>query len=114
LQNGQSTRLAQFLSNGQSTIFDAVNFTRQQRDEIRAIAEQYKAESLVIYIDVPEATARKRWQQNRDSHQRHDVRDDNFAQVIDNFQVPAKDEAIIRYDQYLPLDIWIERTFLQG
>ena len=106
------SRIDRLLATGQRVIADAANFIRTQRDQLRAIAQKYHAQSTVIYVNLPAAVVRERWQRNRQSGQRYDVRDDDFAHVVDHFQPPTDDEHVIYYDQSLPLDEWISQNFL--
>lgn len=92
-------KLGEALALGQLVIFDAASFTRVQRDELRAIASKYGVPSFVVYVDVSVEEATRRWQQNRITQQRHDVRDENFALVIEHFEPPAADEHVIHSDQ---------------
>ncbi|MDP9371911.1 MAG: ATP-binding protein [Chloroflexota bacterium] len=102
-------RLEAPLRKGRSVIYDATNFTREQRDRPRAIAARHGVPATVIYLDVPEAEARRRWQRNREAGLRADVRDEDFALVVGAFEPPAGDEAAVRYDPSVPLDEWIAR-----
>lgn len=103
-------RIDQLLAAGKPVIADAPNFTRDQRDLLREIARKYSAPSTVIYLNLPEATVRERWQRNRQTNQRYDVRDDDFALVVDFFQPPTDEENVIYYDQSLPMEEWIARN----
>ena len=38
---------------------------------------------------------------------RNDVRDSDFANVVEHFEPPGDDEAVLRYDGSLPIDEWI-------
>ena len=76
---------------------DSANFTREQRDRLRAIAKKYDAFSLVIFVDTPLSEARRRWQENRRIGMRGDVRDDDFAYVVQHFEPPAADENVLRF-----------------
>ena len=105
-------RIDWLLAEGQSVIADAANFTRTQRDQLRTIAQKYHMASTVIYLNLSEAVVRERWRRNQQNGQRYDVRDDDFAHVVDNFQPPTDDEQVIYYDQTLPLEQWIARYFL--
>ena len=104
-------RIAQLLAERQLVIADAANFIRAQRDQLRAIAQKYQAPSTVIYVNPPTSIVRERWQRNRQTGQRYDVRDDDFAHVVDNFQPPTDDEHVLYYDQFLPVGEWISRNF---
>lgn len=104
-------RIEKLLDKKKDIIYDATNFTRQQRDEIKQLAQKHKAKSKIIFVDIPKEEAKKRWQENRKSGNRFDVRDEDFAQVIDNFQRPTKDEDILVYDQARNLQQWISKNF---
>ncbi len=105
-------QLDQLLQAGKSVLFDAANFTKAQRDYLRSIAAKHEAATQVIYVDVSEAEARQRWQRNRITHQRYDVRDDDFAYVVRYFEAPTPDEHVLRYHPSQSVDEWIERTLL--
>jgi predicted kinase len=96
---------------GRSVVYDETNFLRAQRDQLRDIAALYHAETYVLYVAASEAEARRRWQHNRITRQRGDVRDDDFALVVDRFEPPTADERVIRYNPMVPIDIWIMQTF---
>lgn len=104
-------RIDRFLTQGKSVIYDAPSFTKEQRDQLRAIAYSHGMPAKVIFVDVPESVARERWLKNRRTGNRFDVRDDDFAQVVDNFQSPTDEEDVIRYDQTLPLSEWVHQVF---
>lgn len=97
------------LSEGSSVIYDATNFTREQRDRLRGIADARGAATRVIYLDVPEAEARALWRRNRETRARYDVRDEDYALVVDNFQAPDDDENVVRYDPRMGIERLIRR-----
>ena len=107
-------QLDAFLAAGRSVLFDATNFTKAQRDSLRALAVKQGARALVIYLDVSEAEARQRWLQNRATGARYDVRDEDFAQVATLFEPPTQEEQVVRYHPSQPANEWIQRTFLEG
>jgi predicted kinase len=88
-------RVGACLSEARSVIYDETNFTRRQRDQLRAIADTRGAATHVVYISVPEAEARRRWVQNRITQERGDIRDEDFVYVAKYFEPPASDEAAI-------------------
>lgn len=104
-------RIATVLSQGESVIDDSTNFTRDQRDRLRSLAEQYHARTQVIFVDVPVSEVRRRWQENRLTALRADVRDEDFAQVLDQFVPPAEGEHVLRYDGTIPVREWVHLTF---
>ena len=60
---------------------------------MRSIAEQYHVHPLVIFVDVPVPEVRRRWQENRCTRMRADVRDEDFAQVLEHFDPPTRTNA---------------------
>lgn len=99
------------LQGGRSVVYDETNFAKQQREQLRMIASQYAFTTYVLYVATSEAEARQRWQQNRCSPQRSDVRDEDFAYVVERFEVPTPDEQIVSYDPSIPLPHWLVATF---
>jgi predicted kinase len=104
-------RVEQALGAGQAVVYDETNFLRAQRDQLRAIAATYHARTYVVYVATSAAEARRRWQHNRITKQRGDVRDDDFAYVVERFEPPAADEHVLLYDPSIPSDIWISQAF---
>src|SRR6266702_2994497 len=107
-------QLDAFLAAGQSVLFDATNFTKVQRASLRALAGKQGARALVIYLDVSEVEARQRWLQNRATGARYDVRDEDFAQVVNFFEPPTPEEQAVYYRPSQPVDEWIQQVFLEG
>lgn len=103
-------RTEHLLREGKTVINDTANFTREQRDKLRAIARKVGVDSIVIYVNVPESVARQRWQNNRLTKLRYDLRDEDFAEVADNFQHPTEDENILQYDQTTSVNEWIKQN----
>lgn len=89
---------------------DSVNFTRELRDRLRAIAESHSAATTVIYVDVPLSEVRRRWLENRQTGMRNDVRDSDFANVVEHFEAPTEYESVLRYDEMIPAATWIEQV----
>jgi len=104
-------RMQEALRAGHSVVYDETNFLRAQRDQLRSIAARYQAEPYVLYVATSEAEARRRWQHNRITRQRGDVRDDDFALVVERFEPPTADERVLRYNPTVPIDTWIMQTF---
>ena len=107
-------RVATFLSQGESVVDESANFTKEQRDRLRAIAEQYNTQAYVIFFNVPLAEIRRRWQENRQTAVRADVRDDDFAHVVEQFEPPTENENVLRYDGSTSPGEWIHQTLGEG
>lgn len=104
-------RVEKILKADKTVLYEAANFTREQRAVLRAIADQLGIPSQVIYVDVPLAVVRQRLLQNRATQQRYDVRDDDFAQVVGHFQPPTEEENVVRYDGSVSVTEWIRQNF---
>lgn len=100
-------RIATFLNRGESVVDDSANFTVEQRDRLRGIAQQYNASTCVIFVDTSLTETRRRWQENRQTAVRADVRDDDFAHVVEYFAPPIENENVLRYDGSMPVRDWI-------
>jgi predicted kinase len=106
-------QLVHHLDAGRPVISDAGNFTRAERDHVRAIAARHGADALVIHVTTPAQCVRQRWQRNRLTGERNDIRDDYFAMGLAMFEPPAEDEQALRYSNEQQVDAWLEenRTF---
>lgn len=104
-------RIGLLLSQGKSAIDDSVNYTKGLRDRLRAIAGTYHARTTVIYVDTPVAEVQRRWRANRRTAARADVRDSDFAEVLEHFEPPTEDEHVLRYDGSVPVEDWIGLLF---
>jgi predicted kinase len=107
-------RMATILRRGESVIDDSTNFTREQRGCVRSIAEQHHADTVVIFVDVPVPEVCQRWQENRRIPIRADVRDEDFAQVLEHFDPPTPDEHVLGYEGTTPVQDWVRHTFLHS
>jgi predicted kinase len=101
-------RLRVRLRSARDVIFDAGGFTRAQRDELRALAAEAGATMRIVCVSTPAQMAVERWQRNRISRDRHDVRDDYFAQGLAAYEPPAHDEPALLYDGTLPPQEWVQ------
>lgn len=104
-------RVTSHLHAGASVIFDAGGFTRAQRDGLRAMSSGCAAAACLIHVRVSPEVATARWQSNRLTGERYDIRDDYFAQGLDHFEPPTADENALVYDGSQPLDIWLAMHF---
>lgn len=104
-------RIAELLSQKRSVIYDATNFTKEQRDFSRNIALKHNANSIVLFVDVPKNVVLNRLLENRKTNNRFNVRDEDFAQVLDNFRRPTPEENVLVFDESMPLKDWLKNNF---
>ena len=88
-------RLEQALVANSSVIFDHVNFTRAERDQVRQIAARRGANVQIVYVCVTPAQARGRMIANRATKGRNDVRDDDFELVVRHFEPPDDEPDVV-------------------
>ncbi len=105
-------RIDMLLAQEQSVLDDSANFTRELRNQLRRIASRYNVPTKVIYVNTPLIEIQKRRLANKQSALRGDVRDEDFATVINNFEPPTDDENVIYFDGSLSYDQWITEVFL--
>jgi predicted kinase len=104
-------QLGEALGVGRSVVYDATNFTKAQRDYLQDIARIHDALAQIIYVAVSESEARQRWLRNRSTHERYDVRDEDFEKVVAYFEPPQQEERAISYHPLQSLDEWMDQTF---
>lgn len=100
-------RLEALLNAGNTVVYDAVNYRRVQRDQLRRIAQRCDAVVQVIFVTTPVAQARQRLETNRVQRTRFDVRDEDFAEVASRFEPPTADEHVLHYDGTEPIEPWL-------
>lgn len=57
--------------------------------------------------------ARRRWQENRQTRVRGDVRDADFDYVVQHFEPPTADENILRFSGTIPPQEWVHLRLLE-
>ena len=104
-------KTAELLNKDKSVIYDATNFTFDQRQKLKDIAQRNKALARVLYVNVSEDEARRRLLKNRREEGRYDVRDEDFEEVAKNFQAPAQKEQPLEYNYSASMKEWIRNNF---
>lgn len=98
-----------FLNKGKSVVYDATNFTIKQRRKLKQLAIDNNAKPIIIYIDISDKEARRRLAENRKKNLRYDVKDEDFAEVANNFQPPTDEEGLLlTYSQKQSVNNWIK------
>jgi predicted kinase len=100
-------RTRNLLEEGASLIYDATNFLRRERDQLRSIAAQQTCPTIIIYVTVDPAQAHQRLVSNRRQTGRHDVRDEDFWLVLNAFEAPDGENDVILYDSTKSPAAWI-------
>jgi predicted kinase len=104
-------RLEALLRDGHTIVYDAVNYRRVQRDQLRRIARRCDVTAQVVFVTTSAERARQRLECNRVQQTRFDVRDEDFAEVAGRFEPPTADEHVLHYDGDEPVEQWLARCF---
>jgi predicted kinase len=91
-------RMRQILLSGTSVVYDHVNFTRAERDVVRAIARECGAAVQTIYVPVAVEEARRRLFANRLTRARNDVRVEDFELVVAQCEPPNGEPDVVHHD----------------
>jgi len=100
LYEALNERTEQLLSEGRSVVFDTnFNFADDRR-KLRAIAERHDAETVVVWIIVPEPIARRRSLDSDVKRNGYHTRmsERHFNEIIAKLEPPTEDEKIIKID----------------
>lgn len=74
---------------------------------------RYGATARVIYVQADPKTVHARWTAHRRAPQRGDVRDEDFANVVDHFLAPTPDEGTQVYNGSMPVHDWVARHIMR-
>jgi hypothetical protein len=99
-------RVGAALAVGESVVYDETNMLRSQRDELRRIAALHGAEAYVLYVATTATEARQRWQHNRCTGERGDVRNDDLHMLLRISSRPTPMSAC-----FATIRRWIVRHF---
>lgn len=105
LYDALNQRTGELLTDGQSVIFDTNFNFRADRRKLRDIAAQAGARTVVLWVDIPKQTAKKRAVGSGRSRNGYHVlmSDTHFNRMVAKLESPAedelaKDEIIIKID----------------
>lgn len=106
-------RIEASLRRGETVVHDTGNFTKAEREVVRAIGEKQGIDVLTVFVNVPKETARQRLLENRRDKTRFDVPDWVFEATTDEMEAPDSNEPHISYTEHDSLDKWIERYLVK-
>ena len=66
---------------------------------------------VIVFLNIPLATIKKRIEQNEQTQARHRVRQDIIEEMAKTFEPPQPDENAIKYYANQPIDEWIAEHF---
>ena len=106
-------RAAKILAAGSSLVYDTTAFTRQQRQELRSLAAECNAETVLIFVSISREAAWQRWNQNKLTQERFTVHEDDFNMVANNFEPPGSEEPHLVYEAGQELAEWVALNLSQ-
>jgi predicted kinase len=77
---------------GNSVVFDDNCFFLHQREELRSLAKSIGIKAILIYLDIPTDTLKKRKERNKIEKSRHDVPSSWLAEDAQKFERPTENE----------------------
>ena len=101
------------LSRGVTVVHDTGNFTKHERSSVRDIAKRLGLRSMTIWVNTPESVVRARLLANRQSGERFDVSDEDFASTVTELEPPDSSEDFLTYDTTTTPEVWIARNLYQ-
>lgn len=99
------------LGGGTSVVYDNLGSTREQREKIKKLADEVRAESRVIYVDITKDEVTKRRERNLTAKERAQVSDENFDNALKQFEPPTEGENHLSYRPTEEIKVWLEREF---
>lgn len=97
-----------YLQNSTSVIFDATNYLKKERLKLVKIAHMCNADYLIIFVDTEREIAKRRLIENRILKNRKNVANEDWQDIIENFQVPDSVEKSVSYDSGIEMRLWIK------
>lgn len=79
--------------------------------DFREVAKLYGYQTKVIYLDIPLEQIRIRMQRNKQTEQRHGIKEHIFADLLRNFEPPLEDENVLPFNQNYAIRNWL-KTYL--
>lgn len=104
------TEIENNLKQGKTVMNDMGNFTKHERNLVRKIADKLDLETIEVFIDTPAEIAKQRWQENKNTNKRFDVREKAIDSTISEMEPPEGKNVII-YTYPQPIDTWIADHF---
>lgn len=88
-------KIKENLALGKSVVFDNTNTRFEHRQEIRDIADSLGVQSKVVFLDTPIEIQKERQLKNKETGERHDVKQEYLDQAIAELEVPTESENVL-------------------
>ena len=96
------------LKQGKSVVFDNVSAKVEHREELRQLVKLANAKTKVIFLDTPLEVQKERRLKNRETGERHDVKQEYLDQAIKELEIPTKDEDVLVFKPDSNLETFLD------
>lgn len=100
-------RIKLSLTNGESVVYDDINVRKEHREPLRKIAQESKANFIIVHLNIPMSVIKERETGNRISKARYDVASINFNNALKQWQSPTGEEGVTELDDDADIDAWL-------
>jgi predicted kinase len=97
------------LAKGNSVVFDDINLTFQDRDQLRKMAVRHKATAVVVYLDTPRQVQLQRAARNVTTRERHQVKQVHVDWALKRLEVPREDENVFPFKPTANVKSWLSQ-----
>ena len=101
--------VAKALREGSSVVYDDNNVRFEHREELRKVAEEAGADSVVIYLNTLLDVIKAREQANRSTGERHEVEPENFQTVLEQMEPPSLSEHVLEFTLDTNIEEFLKR-----
>lgn len=103
-------RIKGYLLAGESVVFDNVNLKKEHRDELKSMAEEAGAETIIIYLATPEKLLNERQERNKLTKEHHEVKQEYLDDARKQLEIPTEQETnVFVFTPETNLDIFLSR-----
>lgn len=102
-------RIIKNLLDGKSVVFDYVNVAHNEREQLKNLASGFKAEAVVIFLDTSIEVQRERQVRNRETQERHQVKQEWLDEAIKNLEIPLESEHAFIFTPETDLTDWLNK-----
>jgi predicted kinase len=102
-------RVVGYLKQGKSVVYDSTNTRREHRDRFRKIALENNARAIVVYLNTPDEVLLARQMKNKETKERHDVKQEYLDQARAEMEIPQSDENPIVFTPESDLVEWLDK-----
>jgi predicted kinase len=88
-------KILENLKEGKSVVFDNTNTRFEHREELREFLKQVDVKTKVVFLDTPIEIQKQRQQKNKETGQRHDVKQEYLDQAIAELEIPTESENVL-------------------